>query len=172
MDEDKVNDKSREMNIDLKNNYILSGCALTLLVLCALSLHRPAQFQREQAAREAVVKRRLLTIKAAEERYKCQNAIYTGSLDKLVEAKLIADSTKIIPFSDNKPFSLEATTIIGKSGKQIPLMECSASYKDYLNGLDDDAIAEITEKANAMGRFPGLKIGDINEPNDNAPNWH
>ena len=89
LDEDKVNDKSREMNIDLKNNYILSGCALTLLVLCALSLHRPAQFQREQAAREAVVKRRLLTIKAAEERYKCQNTVYTGSFDKLVEAKLM-----------------------------------------------------------------------------------
>ena len=58
-----------------------------------------------------------------------------------------------------------------KSGKQIPLMECSAAYEDYLDGLDEEAIMNVTEEANYAGRFPGLKIGDITKDNDNAGNW-
>ena len=50
-------------------------------------------------------------------------------------------------------------------------MECYAGYDDYLSGLDAGSIANLTEEANNAGRYPGLKIGDITTPNDNAGNW-
>mgnify|MGYP007081609601 CR=1 FL=1 len=76
-----------------------------------------------------------------------------------------------IPYSDGKKFTLSATTIVSKSGKQIPLMECGASYEDFLNGLDENAVQELIDKAMISGAYPGLKIGDITTDNNNAGNW-
>lgn len=50
-------------------------------------------------------------------------------------------------------------------------MECGATYKQYLDGLDKASVDELTQEANANGRFPGLKIGDTETPNDNVGNW-
>lgn len=154
-----------------RNNYLLAVGVLVLVVLCFLSVNAPMRFDRQRAERERAVKRRLITIRTAEERYRKAHGVYAGSFDELKKARLLADSLRFIPFSDRKTFALTATTIIGKSGQEIPLMECSATYDDYLQGLDANQVAALTEEANTAGRFPGLKIGDIAEPNDNAGNW-
>lgn len=154
-----------------KNNCLLAGGALLLAVLCFLSVYAPMRFEREQAVRETDVKRRLVAIRQAEERYKAVHAVYTGSLDTLVAARLLADSMRLIPHAGGKAFALEATTITGKSGKAIPLMECRAAYDDYLHDLDAASVAALAQRANAAGRFAGLKVGDLTEPNDNAGNW-
>ena len=50
-------------------------------------------------------------------------------------------------------------------------MECGAEYGDFLDGLDEESIQEVTDKANYAGEYPGLKIGDITTDNNNAANW-
>ena len=95
----------------------------------------------------------------------------TGELKVLVGEGYLADSLQYIPFSDSKCFELDATTQLSRSGRQIPLMECKASYTDYLRGLNEHYIATLIEKANTAGRWPGLKIGDIEKPNHHAGNW-
>ena len=142
-----------------------------LLVLCLLSIRQPMHFQSEQAKREKVVKDRLALIRAAEEKYRLKHGVYTGDFTTLVKGKYLGADDQFIPYSDGKKFSLEATTIVGKSGKQIPLMECGAAYEDYLDGLNEDNIQEVTDKANYAGLYPGLKIGDITTDNNNAGNW-
>lgn len=159
------------MKANLRNNYLLAAGVLLLVVLCFLSIHSPMEFGKEQARREAVVKRRLIIIRAAENKYKAANGAYTNSMDTLIKAGLLADSLRYIPFAGNKEFTLTTSSTIGKTGKHIPLMECSAGYEEYLHGLDASAIAKLIEKANAAGLFPGLKFGDIAEPNDNVGNW-
>ena len=91
--------------------------------------------------------------------------------DELVNGGLLADSLQKIPFSDGKSFDINVSTQISKTGKTIPLLECSASYNDYLKGLDSNAVKQLNEEANKTGRFPGLKIGDLDTPNNNAGNW-
>ena len=157
----------RKINI----NYILGACALVLFLLCLLSIFQPIRFQSEQARRENVVKERLLKIRSAEEKYRSLHGSYSGDLTILVKGRYLADSLQYIPFSDGKKFTLAATTIVGKSGKQIPLMECGASYEDYLDGLDEDAIQQLMDNANYAGNYPGLKIGDLTTDNNNAGNW-
>lgn len=159
------------MNNNSKNNAFLLASVLVLVVLCFLSINAPVRFQREQAAREAAVKQRLAKIRVAEELYRRQTGAYTADLSKLVKAGLLSHAMTFIPYSDGKQFSLTATTILGKSGKQIPLMECGAGFADYLNGLDKNSIANLVDQANAAGRYAGLKIGDITQPNGNAGNW-
>lgn len=157
----------RKINI----NYILGGCIVILAVLCILSIRQPINFEKEQTKREAVVKERLMHIRMAEERYRKIHGTYTGSFDNLIREKLLADSLRYIPFSDKKPFVLATSIQMSKSGRQIPLMECSAGYEDYLNGLNKNEIENLTEKANMTGQFPGLKIGDLTEDNNNVGNW-
>ena len=159
------------MRHKLNNNYILGACVVVLIALCILSIWQPMHFQQEQARREQAVKTRLMLIQKAEERYRAKHGVYTGDFKTLVKGKYLADSLQYIPFSDGKKFSLAATTIVGKSGKQIPLMECGATYEDFLYGLNENNIQEITEQANGAGLFPGLKIGDITTDNNNAGNW-
>lgn len=159
------------MKGNAKNIYLLGGGAVLLLVLCALSIYGPIRFDRERAARELAVKRRLVAIRHAAEQYRRLHAVYTSSLDTLVAARLLPDSSTFIPYADGKRFELETTTVIGKSGRELPLMECRAAYADFLQGLDAHAVAEVVDRANATGQYPGLKIGSLLEPNDNAGNW-
>ncbi|MBM6993129.1 MAG: hypothetical protein I3J02_07690 [Prevotella sp.] len=154
-----------------KNNVLLLAGVLILAVLCYLSVSGPIRFQRQRTEREVAVKQRLMKIRAAEEHYRSKTGVYTGDFGKLTAGGWLPDSLQFIPYSDGRRFSLTATTVIGKSGQQIPLMECGAGYADYLKGLDENSIANLIEEANLSGRYGGLKIGDITEPNNNAGNW-
>ena len=50
-------------------------------------------------------------------------------------------------------------------------MTCGARYETYLDGLDDDAIAEVVNEASATGEYPGLCFGNLTVADGNAPNW-
>lgn len=154
-----------------RTNIILTVCVLALAVLCYLSVSAPIRFQHEQAQREESVKHRLLQIRSAEERYRKATGLYTESFDTLVARGYMADSLRYIPYSGGQTFSLAVSVQTAKSGRTIPLMECDAPYESYLDGLDATSVANLTEEANASGRYAGLKIGDIDTPTDNAGNW-
>lgn len=154
-----------------RTNIILTICVLALAVLCYLSVSAPIRFGREQAQREESVKHRLLQIRSAEERYRKATGLYTESFDTLVAHGYMSDSLRYIPYSGGQVFSLAVTVQVAKSGRTIPLMECAAPYNSYLDGLDATSVANLTEAANASGRYAGLKIDDIDTPTDNAGNW-
>lgn len=157
--------------IKINNNHLLAFLAAALAAVCVMSICSPLRFDKERDAREQAVKERLVKIRHAEERYRKANGVYAGDFSLLTGSGFLADSLQYIPFTDNKRFDLTATTLTGKSGRQVPLMECGAKYNDYLSGLDENSTANLIEEANNAGRYPGLKIGDITTPNDNAGNW-
>lgn len=160
-----------DMGKRINNNYILAALAAMLAVVCGLSIYAPIHFDRQRTARERAVKERLVKIRYAEELYRKACGTYTDDFTTLVSGGYLADSLQYIPFAEGKKFDLTVTTQLTKSGRQLPLMECGATYEDYLKGLDGNSISEITEEAYNAGRYPGLKIGDITTPNDNAGNW-
>lgn len=155
----------------LKNNHILAACVALLAVLCFLSVYAPIRFGRERMRREAQVKRRLMAIRTAEERYRARHKTYCAHFATLVGEGFLADSLQYIPYTSKRPFHLMVSTEILKSGKQVPLMECAASYDEYLQGLDANSIAALNAEAAATGQFAGLKIGDVSAPNGNVGNW-
>lgn len=157
--------------VKINNNQILALLAVALAVACVVSIYSPLRFEKQRAEREQVVKERLVKIRYAQERYRKANGVYSADLLSLAKSGLLADSLQYVPFTEGKKFDLTTTVQTGKSGRTVPLMECGAKYNDYLSGLDKDAIAELIEKANNAGTYPGLKIGDINTPNNNAGNW-
>lgn len=159
------------MSLKVSKSYILFFLAAALAAVCGLSIYSPIRFDSQRAARERAVKERLIKIRYAEEKYRKATGAYTDNFNTLVKQGFLADSLQYIPFTEGKKFELTVTTQISKSGRQLPLMECGATYEDYLSGLDAGSISNLTDEAYNAGRYPGLKIGDLTTPNDNAGNW-
>ena len=81
------------------------------------------------------------------------------------------DSLPFVPFINNTKFEMETGENTTKSGIVIPLFEARTSYKTYLDGLNKQEIINLTKQATALGKYEGLKVGDAQNPNNNAGNW-
>ena len=131
------------MNKLTKINALLMAVVCVLLVLCVASVYSPIRFDRQRAEREDCVKRRLALVRKAAEAYRAYHGAYTGRLQTLVDSGYIADSLLYIPYSGGHRFHLEASAVTTRSGRTVPVMECSATYDEYLRGLDANAVRNL-----------------------------
>lgn len=77
-----------------------------------------------------------------------------------------------IPFSNGKKFEVEVDDNYKTSqGIRVPLFEARAPYTTYLADQDKQELANIIDKEQKLDHYAGLKVGDINAPNNNAGNW-
>ncbi|MBO4332957.1 MAG: hypothetical protein J5875_07320 [Paludibacteraceae bacterium] len=83
------------------------------------------------------------------------------------------DTLDIVPFTNGKDkFVMNAVMKFNeKSGFSIPLFEASVLNDVYLNGLDKQEIINMNAQAKNLEKFAGLKVGDVEIPNNNAGNW-
>ncbi|MCQ2203847.1 MAG: hypothetical protein MJZ15_05350 [Bacteroidales bacterium] len=82
------------------------------------------------------------------------------------------DSLRFVPYSvDKETFKLAATALTSSSGLVIPVFEASVTNRVYLKGLDNQERINLDDEASQLGRFPGLKVGSVEEANNNAGNW-
>lgn len=161
------------MEIKRKNINLLLGflvCALIIAIIA--SILKPVNFNSTVAKREKEVVERMKVIRSAEARYrKINNGMFCSSIDSLVMEGYLADSLKYIPYSDGKKFEISTSFITNSHGSNVHVMECRAYYEDYLKGLNEGYVADITNEAVANGKFPGVKFGDLTMPSDNVGSW-
>ncbi|MCQ2218926.1 MAG: hypothetical protein MJZ33_10695 [Paludibacteraceae bacterium] len=81
------------------------------------------------------------------------------------------DSLAYVPFTNGVKFEMATGEYVTKSNTKIPLFEAKTPYKTYLNGLNKQEIINLVKQAETLGRYEGLKVGDVNESNNNAGNW-
>ncbi len=78
----------------------------------------------------------------------------------------------IIPYSENQKFGIEVNNEYKNDiGIRIPLFEVTAPYATYLHDLDRQELLNLIDKADQMGKYPGLRVGSVESPNNNAGNW-
>ncbi len=88
----------------------------------------------------------------------------------LKRAGFVVDSLAYIPFSGGKKIVMKS--IIAKvSGVDVPLFEAGAPFDYLLLGLERQLIVNLNSDRDLQGRYPGLKVGSIDAPNNNAGNW-
>ncbi len=94
-------------------------------------------------------------------------ALFKGKYDNESVKQLI-----YIPYTDHIKFEAETNDNYTTSqGIRIPLVEVRAHYNTYLGDLDDQERVNLIDREEQLDHYPGLKMGDINEPNNNAGNW-
>ena len=82
------------------------------------------------------------------------------------------DQIAIVPFSENKKFDLKVNnSYFNATGIQMALFEASVEYKTYLYDLDRQEVLNVIDVQRKLDRFPGLKVGSVDAPNNNAGNW-
>lgn len=84
------------------------------------------------------------------------------------------ENLRYIPGTDNKAqFIMEAGIITTESKVMIPVVECRAPYKMYLDTDEfrQDIINLIDNDVHNLQRYPGIKFGSMETGNNEAGNW-
>lgn len=84
------------------------------------------------------------------------------------------ENFRFIPGTGNKAqFIMEAGIITTESKVVIPVVECRAPYKAFLDTVAyrQKVINLIDEEQNNFNRYPGVKFGSMDSGNNEAGNW-
>ena len=79
------------------------------------------------------------------------------------------DSLAFIPFSGDS--IIMESTVKKVSGVNVPLFEASMPFKSLLKGLNNQLRINLDAEREDQGRYKGLQVGSIAQPNNNAGNW-
>jgi len=85
-------------------------------------------------------------------------------------AQTSIDSIAFIPYSGGQRMIMKST-IARVSGVDVPLFEAAAPFDILLGGLERQLIVNLNEDRKKSSRYPGLKVGSVDAPNNNAGNW-
>ena len=80
------------------------------------------------------------------------------------------DQLADIPFSDGAKIGMKSI-VKQVSGVDVPLFEATIPFNDLLKGMDHQLLVNLNCEKDKMNKFPGLKVGSIDAPNNNAGNW-
>jgi len=82
------------------------------------------------------------------------------------------DQIVLIPFSDGLRYEIEVNDNYKTSqGIHVPLFEARAPFETYLADQDKQELVNLIDKEQKLDHYPGLKVGSIDAPNNNAGNW-
>jgi hypothetical protein len=101
-----------------------------------------------------------------------RDTTWVAVLDTVYPRGFNPDSMRYIPFSEGMMFEMAARNDTdANTGAPLNLFEVKAPYESFLRGLDNQEIINLRELAEKTNRYPGLKVGDIETPNNGAGNW-
>ena len=90
--------------------------------------------------------------------------------DTLFPKNFIADDLWKVPFTEDASFEL-ATAIIVVSKLKVKVFEAKVHNNILLHGMDRQLVINLNDIMKNVNNFPGVKVGDIYEANNNAGNW-
>ncbi|MBV5312403.1 MAG: hypothetical protein JZU47_03845 [Prolixibacteraceae bacterium] len=101
-----------------------------------------------------------------------RDTVRVSVLDTIFGKNYKIDEIKFIPVKDTvAQFHLGATLITTGSGIKVPVFEAKAHNNSILVKLDRQQIINLNESKRTNGKYPGLKVGSLEETNNNAGNW-
>lgn len=92
------------------------------------------------------------------------------AVDTLFGRGYNVDDMRNVP-GTNVQFSMDTATLTSGSGYTVKVFQCGVLYDDYLGDLNKQLVYNLKDKAEKMGKYPGLRVGSLTEINNNAGNW-
>lgn len=101
--------------------------------------------------------------------------IKVNALANTFGANYPVDNLRYVPFTNRKyQFKMGASKIKTDSGVEVPVFEARISNTQIFEDLDEeyhDQILEENGERLRLKKYPGLKVGDLQEANNNVGNW-
>ena len=96
---------------------------------------------------------------------------YIKVIDSLFNSRENFDinSLRIVPFSQNEQFELQAGYIM-RGGLKVAVFEAKTPYKSYLWDLDPQRVNNLRAEQEDLDKYAGLKVGSMDEPSTSG-NW-
>lgn len=110
--------------------------------------------------------------KALKEGKIIRDTVRISVLDSIFKKGYDINSINKVPLKDTTAyFSLGARQILTGSGLKVPVFEAKVHNNVLLHGLNKQEIINLNEASRMNGKYPGLKVGSLEETNNNAGNW-
>ena len=99
-----------------------------------------------------------------------RDTIWVTAVDTLFGKGYNVDDLCNVPGA-NVQFTMDTATLTSGSGYTVKVFQCGVQYDDYLGDLDKQLVYNLKDKAEKMNKYPGLRVGSVEEINNNAGNW-
>jgi hypothetical protein len=100
-----------------------------------------------------------------------RDTTWIALLDTLYPKGYQIDSLSFVPFGNGAKFEVATSVDTTKAGSPQYLFEARTPYEIYLKGVNDQELKNLISEMKKMDRYCGLKVGDVEMPNNNAGNW-
>ena len=100
-----------------------------------------------------------------------RDTMWVSVLDTIFPKGFNADSLRYVPFGNGKEFELASRKDTTKSGAPLNLFQAQTPYETYIGDLDKQLLINLKDVQGKLGKYCGLRVGDIEQPNNNAGNW-
>ena len=100
-----------------------------------------------------------------------RDTMWVSVLDTIYPKGFNADSLRYVPFGNGKQFELASRQDTTKSGAPLNLFQAQTPYETYIGDLDKQQLLNLKDLQSKLGKYCGLRVGDIESPNNNAGNW-
>ncbi|MBE0666908.1 MAG: hypothetical protein E4G92_06325 [Bacteroidia bacterium] len=81
------------------------------------------------------------------------------------------DSLRFVPGMKNTEFQMESARVMTTSMVLVNVFEAYVLNDVFLKDLDRQLVVNYNDQRKKTTGFPGMKVGDIKVPNNNAGNW-
>ncbi len=100
-----------------------------------------------------------------------RDTMWVAVLDTIFSEGFNADSLRYVPFGNGAKFEMQIRKDTMKSGAPLNLFQAQVPYDAYLKGINNQELANLKDIQSKLGKYCGLRVGDIEQPNNNAGNW-
>jgi hypothetical protein len=100
-----------------------------------------------------------------------RDTMWIAVLDTIFPKGFNADSLRYVPFGNGKQFEMASRQDTTKSGAPLNLFQAQTPYETYIGDLDKQLLINLKDVKSKLGKYCGLRVGDIEQPNNNAGNW-
>jgi len=96
---------------------------------------------------------------------------YIPVLDSLFHKEFPIEELRHVPGTESAEFNMSAGRVMTSSMVMVNVFEAYVLNDVFLSDLDKQLIANYNEQRTKITGFPGMKVGDVRVPNNNAGNW-
>lgn len=100
-----------------------------------------------------------------------RDTMWVAVLDTIFTKGFNPDSLCYVPYGNGAKFEMAIRKDTMKSGAPLNLFQAQVAYDVYLDGLNRQELANLKDMQSKLGKYCGLRVGDIEQPNNNAGNW-
>ena len=100
-----------------------------------------------------------------------RDTMWVAVMDTIFAKGFNPDSLPYIPYGNGAKFELAIRKDTTKAGAPLNLFQAQVAYDVYLGDLNHQELVNLKDVQTKLGKYCGLRVGDIEQPNNGAGNW-